>query len=148
MKKLFAVIAVIAILLCFSSCGNEKVEESSAPSETISNGIHFRTVSDLLSTIKHDPYNYIDKEIQVRGTLCKLESNTLLFDRQPTSNSSSNTGVAFRSEAKTSPNIEIIIPDEILYTVIEDGDYITVSGTVKITEEKIYLDNCTYTFNP
>ena len=161
MKKLFAIIVVIAILLCLSSCSNKNTEESSStnettesitPSETTSDGVHFESVSNLLSSIKYDPYNYIDKDIQVCGTLCKFESNTLLFDRPPTSSSGSNTGslsagVAFRSEAKTSPNIEIIIPDEILYTVIEDGDYITVSGTVKISDGKIYLDNCTYTFS-
>ena len=156
MKKLFATIAVITILLCLSSCSNKITEESNSPneitestypSETISDGVHFDSVSDLLFTIKHDPHNYIDKEIQVRGTLCKFESNTLLFDRPLTSNDKSNASVALRYEARTSPNIEIIIPDEILYTVIEDGDYITVSGTVKIADGKIYLDDCTYTFS-
>ena len=146
MKKLFAVIIAIAILVCFSSCTNKEAEETIDTGETISDGIHFGTVADLLSAIKHDPYNYIGKEIQVYGTLCKFDSDTLLFDRQPTSDSSKNTGVAFRYEAQNSPNIEIIIPDKVLYTVIEDGDYIAVSGTVKISDDKIYLDNCTYSF--
>ena len=59
MKKLFAVIAVIAILLCLSSCADKKVEETTTPSETISDGIHFGTVSDLLSAIKNVSRNFL-----------------------------------------------------------------------------------------
>ena len=151
MKKFFAVIAVIAILLCcLSSCSsNEGTVDSSIPSETVSDGVHFGTVSDLLTAIKHDPYNFIDKEIQVKGTLCKFESETLLFDYLNTS-VHPDGGIdryEFRSAARTNPNIGIIIPDEIMYTVVESGDYITASGTVKISDGKIYLDNCTYTLN-
>lgn len=148
MKKLFVVIAVIAILLCLSSCRNKKGEESSTPNETVSDGIHFGTVSDLLTAIKHDPYNFIDQDIQVKGTLCKFESETLLFDYRKTSvRPDGMDRYEFRTAARNTPNVCIIIPDEILYTVVESGDYITVSGTVKIADGKIYLDNCTYTLN-
>lgn len=141
MKKCFSILSVIAVLLCcLSSCSNEKNKESTT---------YFGTVSELLSAIKHDPYNYIDKDIQVQGTFCKFENdkNALLFDRSLTSDGDSSSGVAFRYEARRSPNIDIMISDDILYTVAEDGDYITVSGTVKISDGKIYLDNCTYTLN-
>lgn len=141
MKKCFSILSVIAVLLsCLSSCSNEKNKESTT---------YFGTVSELLSAIKHDPYNYIDKEIQVKGTFCKFESDksALLFDRSLTSDGDPSSGVSFRYEARRSPNIDIKISDDILYTVAEDGDYITVSGTVKISDGKIYLDNCTYTLN-
>lgn len=148
MKKLYVFIfVVIALLCCLSSCNNEKNEECSTPIETVSDGIHFGTVSDLLAAIKHDPYHYMDKEVEVQGTLCKFGSETLLFDRPLTSSSASSSGVAFRYEAENSPNIEITISDETWYTVAESGDYFTVSGTVKISDGKIHLDNCTYTFN-
>lgn len=136
MKKLFAVIAVIAILLCcLSSCSSNKKTED--------NSLYFETVSELLAAIKYDPYKYANKEIQVQGTLCKFESDkiTVLFDlSEPLT---ANNGVQLRYVARTSPNIDIVISDEILYTVAESGDYMTVCGIVKISDGEIYLDNCT-----
>ena len=148
MKKFFAVLSALALLLCcLSSCSNNQGSDpTNTPPTTVSDGVHFGTVSDLLSAIKHDPYHYIDKEIQVKGTLCKFESDNIavLFDLSEALDV--KDGVALRYAARKGPNIEITIPDEIMNTVIESGDYIAVTGAVKISDGEIYLDNCTYTF--
>ena len=146
MRKNFAILSVIAILLCcLSSCSNNKATESSStqPTTTVSDGVHFGTVSDLLTAIKHNPHNFVDKEIQVKGTFYKQESETILFDYLETSVKPNGLmdRYYFRQAANTNPSICIIIPDEILYTVAEDGDYMTVFGTVKISDGKIYLKN-------
>lgn len=148
-KYLFFFLSVAVLLCCLSSCkmvGDVVATEPSStqPPTTVTDGVHFEKVSDLLKAIKYDPYNYLDKEIQVRGTVCKFESETILFDYKDYSVTS---GVEFRSIALASVHISIVIPDDILYTVLDSGDYITVSGVVKISDGTIYLSNCTYIYN-
>ena len=136
MKKYLTILcALVVMLCCLSSCSSNKTVN------------HFETVSDLLSAIKHDPYNYIDKEVQVKGTLCKFEGDIITALVEVPDPLAVKNGVVFRYEAIKSPKINIIISDEIMYTVIESGDYITACGIVRISNGELYLDNCTYTFN-
>lgn len=136
MKKYLTILcALVVMLCCLSSCSSNKPVN------------HFETVSDLLSAIKHDPYNFIDKEVQVKGTLCKFEGDKTTVLVEVPDPLAVKDGVVFRYEAINSPKINITISDEIMHAVIESGDYITACGIVRISNGEVYLDNCTYTFN-
>ena len=102
----------------------------------------FSTVSELKNAIKKNPKHYNNKDITIQGTIMKVDSDTLLVDF-----SGSTLGAMERYEIKkdSSRYIAIVIPDDILSAVLETGDYIKLSGTVRISEGEIYLDNCEYT---
>ena len=163
MKKFFALILIIVfITLCMFSCKKSEYtsEEESSSVETqktaSTNPItgentyaSFNTVSELLQAIKYDPYKYVNQEIQVTGTLIKQEDNGIsaLVDISKTyTDISELDGYAGRYHYRKDPCIDITITDDILNTVADSGDYMTVYGTVRISSEKIYLDNCTYTY--
>ena len=102
----------------------------------------FNNVNDLLSAIKTNPYEYNNKEVQVEGTLAKCDAILALVDINEPLDS---RGVMLRSQLKNNPNINIKIPDDLLYTIANHNDYMQISGTVKIANGEIYLNNCTYT---
>ena len=112
------------------------------------NGYSFSTVANLLAAIKANPYKYANQEIQVKGTLCKCEGSgnvSSILALVDTAEPPPTFGVALRYEVEHSPNINIKITDDILYSVAEHNDYLQITGTVKISNGEIYLDNCTYT---
>ena len=158
MKELFIATLVIAlVMLCLSSCersettierGETTVEKSETTMED--NYYSFNTVADLLEAIKYDPYKYADKEIQVKGTFLKRERDNIsaLVDLSTTYTDDSDLsefliGYHYRND----PSIDVMITDDLLNTVAECWDYMTVSGIVRITNGNIYLDNCTYVYN-
>lgn len=130
-----------------TSTPEETTSTEETKSEALNNEFAFNTVADLRKAIKYDPYKYYDAEIQVKGTLCKSDGGEItalvdLTEPLPTD----RYGVEFRYEVRNNPNIDIVIADEVLYTVAENGDYMTVCGVVKIVNGEIYLDNCEYSF--
>ena len=158
MKRVFTLLIIIVTALCLFSC-EKSVSQSveTTPKAEIANPLpgedaynSFNTVSDLLQAIKHDPYKYANKEIKVKGTLIKQKDQGIsaLVDISVTyTDISVLDGFAGRYHYRNDPCIDITITDDILNTVAGSGDYMTVYGTVRISDEKIYLDNCTYTYD-
>ena len=148
MKKLFIVILVITFsMFCLSSC--EFYYKSYGEMETsidIATSINddgdpftFRSVDELKIAIKKEPKYYNDMQVTVNGTVIAYDDSVLLADL-------SGSGVGLMEEFYARQNsITIIITDDILYSVLETGDYIEVYGTVKISNGEFYLDNCRYT---
>lgn len=121
----------------------EKFNSSAVNDDTSS--YSFNAVDKLLNAIKMKPTEYNNVEVCVVGTMCKSESDniTALVDLEELPSASS--GVVFRYAVRNNPNVTVKIADDIMYTVLETGDYIKICGVVKITNGEIYLDNCTYT---
>ena len=124
-------------------------DESSAVYE-----YYFKSVRELLYAIKHEPDKYNNARIKVIGTIqTGLESTSYdvrLVDYAMTSDNIPTTdGVEgryqFREELdKSASKIEIVIKSEAQYAVAESGDYVKVYGTVKITRDRIFIDDCEY----
>lgn len=138
MKKFLSIIFCIGIILCLASCQNpngntENTEENSASNEST-------YVQDLNLEIKKNPKEYNGKQITIKGYALYYLSELYLSDLCA-------NGVADRYEISqnTKSKVEIVIADEVLLTVLETGDYIELTGTVTISDGKVYLDNCTYT---
>ena len=157
MKRFLAlVLTIIFAIPCLFSCEESvSLSKDTTQKEEISGSLAteepvvFKTVSDLLKAIKYDPYKYVNEKIQVKGTLIKQDDSGILalVDLSVTyTDTSVLDGYAGRYHYRNDPCIDIIITDDILKTVAESGDYMTVEGTVRISDEKIYLDNCTYTY--
>lgn len=146
LNKSFSVI--LCLLLCFGFCSCEIYYKSHSGTETsfyvsTSNKddgdlFTFESVDELKVAIKKEPKYYNDMQVTVKGTAIAYDS-VLLVDF-----SGSDFGAMERYEAKKN-SITIIITDDILYSVLETGDYIEVYGTVKISNGEFYLDNCRYT---
>ena len=47
-----------------------------------------------------------------------------------------------RLNAKKEASIKVILSNTVQSSVVESGDYVEITGIVKITDEGIYLDNC------
>lgn len=154
-----ACLFILCMILSASMCGcvtinidGQSKDETQAETDRITvkepettlqeNSYSFNTVADLLAAIKADPYKYANKEVQVKGTLAKCEDILALVDiSEPLS---SYYGVELRYQVKNNPSINIKITDDILYSVAEHNDHLQITGTVKISNGEIYLDNCTY----
>ena len=144
--KLMSVALCVTLAFSFCSCefyykSHGKMETSIDVSTSIYNDedpFAFGSVDELKNAIKKEPKYYNDMQVTVKGTAIAYDS-VLLVDF-----SGSDFGTMERYEAKKN-SITIIITDDILYSVLETGDYIEVYGTVKISNGEFYLDNCRYT---
>ena len=144
---MFLMIALcVALLFCVSCANNsgspDMTEITSAEQTDDGDPFTFSTVSELKNAIKKNPKYYNDEEITILGTAMTIDSEVLLVDF-----SGSSLGAMDRYEIRQDTNryITILIPDDVLLTVLETGDYIRLSGTVKISDGEIYLDDCEYT---
>ena len=129
----------IVFIFCLVSCqddGSANTEESSAYTEPVAS---FETVKDFKIAIKKNPTSYIDKRVLVKGYMDKLvlmNTFTRLSDVHTESDELKDPNI---------PIIEVFILDPTLRTVVEDGDYIEICGTVSVSDGEICLKDCTYT---
>ena len=168
--KMLLILSIVLILsLGLVSCNNDQPppEEEQTKAESWDEGIisadpegatydyFFDSVEDLLVAIKHHPEEYNNAKVKVVGTLQTGLSNTLYetrlvdFTAKSTNTPSSIDGVMdgynFRKVLDNSDGkIDIIISNDEQFAVAEDGDYVKVYGTVKITRDAIYIDGCEY----
>lgn len=135
MKRLLSIILCIVFVLGLASCQRDDTEESPASAETVGS---FDTVEDFKIAIKKNPTHYVDKQVSVKGYVDKLGSSTYtwLVDAHTEKNELTDDSIA---------RISVYITDDLLLTVVGDGDFIEISGTVTVSNGEIYLDNCTYT---
>lgn len=168
-KMLLFLSVVIILSLGLVSCNKDqppteevqpKVESwdvgiISADPEGATYDYFFDSVEDLLVAIKHHPEEYNNAKVKVVGTLETGVSDTLngtrLLDfiakstNTPSSNSSALDYFHFRQALNSSDGkIDIIISNDAQFAVAEDGDYVKVYGTVKITRNAIYIADCEY----
>jgi len=143
MKKLLSILLCVVFILSLASCQNDDVTESTESASVVINPIaSFNTVEDFKIAVKKNPTQYIDKQISVKGYANKNINlvtnevrNVWLYD-----------DLLLDSEKYDGRlRIEVFITDSTLRVVVEDGDYIKIYGTVKISGGEIHLDNCTYT---
>ena len=115
---------------------------------------YFESVEKLLYAIKHEPEKYNNARIKVIGTLQTGLESTLydmrLVDYTITSDYIPSTeGVEGRYQFrkvldKSASKIDIEITSDAQYAVAETGDYVKIYGKVRITRERIFIDDCAY----
>ena len=141
MKKRILSIALCAILsFSLFSCGEQdnNVGETETVNIDDNDPYTFDTVADLKSAIKKKPGQYENKQVSVEGSIVIKDNRVILSDAV------GDGGAMFRADALRSPNITIIMINNKTVTLLDDGDYVKIYGTVKISDAEIYLDNCDY----
>ena len=158
-NKLLALLMLLSMALCLGSCFDmeeprepEKIESwdeellKSDP-EDAEYEYAFDNVTDLLSAIKHEPDKYNNSKIKVVGTINKYYDSISLVDFVATSwtvpekyESDYNLNVQLDSR----DYISIIITNDAQYAVLEQADYVKVYGTVRLTRDAMYIDDCEY----
>lgn len=141
MKKRILCIALCVILIfSFSSCRKTDNKGTTETTETVDDNdpYTFNTVADLKSAIKKEPSLYEDNQVTVKGSISKMAGGIILTDAV------GDGGAMFSANARTSPNITIIVPDDKKVTLLDSGDRVEIIGTVKISDVEIYLDACDY----
>lgn len=141
MKKRILSIA-LCVILSFSLFSCIEQDNNVGETETVNiddnDPYTFDTVAELKSAIKKNPGEYENKQVTVEGSIVKNDNQVILSDAV------GDGGVMFRQNARKSPNITIIMIDDKKNTLLDDGDYVKIHGTVKISDVEIYLDNCDY----
>ena len=130
--KICCIALCIVTVFCFTSC--KKNTQNSLESTSIVK--EQNPIADLITAIKKNPDEYNNKEVTVKGTIDKESSGTTLYDWNGT------WGVMDRLNAKKEASIKVILSNTVQSSVVESGDYVEITGIVKITDEGIYLDNC------
>lgn len=140
MKKVLSLILCVVLGLSFSACDQTDTSATSVTTVAIDDGdpYTFESVAEAKAAIKKEPLRYENSQITVKGSIVHKENSAIL------SNLRGSYGAMFRVEALRAPKITIIMSDKKLVTLLEDGDYVKIIGTVKISHEEIYLDGCEY----
>lgn len=168
--KLLCFALSLSFILSATSCqqnnnGNdeESAEESvktetwddeliSSDPEDVEYEYFFDSVEALQYAIKREPEKYDGATIKVVGTIYKSSDETLLVDFTGTSENlpspESSPGQAFLTlytiKSTAEYRIDILISSNAQYVVSETGDYVKIYGTLKMTRDVIYIDDCEY----
>ncbi len=143
MKKIIVGL-ILCIVLSFSlfSCGNQNKDiVDDKPDTTITDNndpYTFDNIANLISAVKRDLDKYENMQVSVKGSILKKDDQIMLSDAR------GDGGVQYRANAMRSANITVIVSNDKKATILDDGDYIKISGSVKISDTGIYLDNCDY----
>lgn len=158
MKKLIALFALLTISICVCSCnkveprGPEKIESYSEElinydPEDITYEYYFNSVEELLIALKHNPDKYNNSKIKVIGTINKNFDKITLVDFKASSWTVPEKGESYYNlyvQLDSRDSITILITNDAQYSVVEIGDYVKVYGTVRLTRDAIYIDDCEY----
>lgn len=150
MKKLcstfLGIILATISLFPFTSC---KSYENTASNSESSSVEKYEPIKELLLAIKKNPTEYNNKEVTIKGTFLEENGETVLLDYHQKKAVDSDEitgsvrfGVEERHQARQKTKITVVLKKEVSSYVIDSWDYIEVTGTVKITEAGIYLDDC------
>ena len=135
---------VLCVILCFtlSACGGHgqknETEASNTPIININDPYAFDSIANLLTAIKKNLQQYENIQVSVKGYILEINEQLTLTDV------SGKGGAMNRYYAKKSANIKLFMLDHKTITVLDTGDYVRISGTVKISDTEIYLDSCDY----
>lgn len=158
MKRFTSFILVSALLICcftLCSCSKKDIQENitdlktEAPgeSDTDSNN-SFKTINDLIIAIQKNPSVYSSKKVIVEGTILKKDDYTAICDLSDVSDLSAAMAFdvaeysIYRNYKAENKCIDIKIYDDLTYAIVGSGDYVKLSGTVKVADGEVYLDNC------
>ena len=139
MKKLVSIVVCAVLIFCFASCQTENAiaeESDSVIAEPIAS---FDTIESFIILLKKNPKDFIGNQISIKGYMDKFVLNTIYTQLED---------VYTPSDELKDPNvarIKLFITDEVMLTVVGDGDYVEVCGTVEIVDGEICLKNCTCT---
>ena len=156
MKKILSI--VLCVVLCFSlfSCKEQGQEnEINTPDAQIINtdNVHeFDSIANFKSAVKKDAEKYENMQVSVKGVILKNNGKIVIIENKLTEeqlaaiNSGGEFNIRFNKEKiiEQSIHIAVIIPNDKKVAILDDGDYVKISGTVKISDTGIYLDNCDY----
>ncbi len=166
--KLFSLLICFALPFVLSSCGkdNTSAEETTqqesiveqystgvinADKEGIEYEYFFESVEELNLAMKKDPDKYNNATVKIIGTLGIKDNRCYIIDYTVTSTnvppkdtSSAMTRYEFDKVLYKHEKIEIIIANDAQYAVAEEGDFVKLYGTLKLTREAIYIDSCEY----
>lgn len=146
----------LGLLACAS---NEETEEEAIIVEKYSKEViaadpkgaeyehFFESVEVLSAAMKKAPDLYNNATIKVIGTIAKKDGKCLLVDYTITSSDVPNDlyeEFQLKKRIQNQKNIEIIIANDAQYAVAEDGDYVKLYGTLRLTRGAIYVDSCEY----
>lgn len=107
------------------------------------NATSFTAVTDLLSAIKRNAEFYNNREIVVVGTIYKSsgdEKETILINSSKKLDR--DLEIEARFQATHTDYINIIISNDLQYTVVGTNDLVKITGKVMIKSGEIYLNNC------
>jgi hypothetical protein len=138
--RMLVIIVSLVLCLCLFSCHADNVEDTAENDSNESATSHNDDVKNLLSDIKKDPSLYEDKQITVKGWVCKREDVIILADY----NAVDGAMLRYELEGGKLPRITICMSADKKAVLLDTGDYVNVTGTVKISENEIYLDDCDY----
>lgn len=138
MKRTLSILLCIVFLFCLASC--QPQDTNPTPPEE-SKDVH-SDVTDFKRNLKKNPHQYIDTQVTLKGTVIQYDTKIYLID---CADNEIGQGVSWRYEIKKNEYITAFIPDEVKLAVLEDGDYIEISGVLKMADGEFYLDNCDYT---
>lgn len=156
MKKILRI--VLCIVLCFVlfSCGeqNKKIETDASDIPVINkDNVHkFDSIANFKSAVKKDAEKYENMQVSVKGSILKNNGKIVIIENQLTEEqlTSINSGGEFSIRHSREKIIEqsihmvVIIPNDKKVAILDDGDYVEIYGTVKISNTGIYLDSCDY----
>lgn len=140
MKRLMVLCLVVITVVLLVGCGEtNNISNEASVNSLVDDGdpFTFEKVAELKSAIKKQPSQYEDKQVTVKGGIFEIQDYTALSNI-------CGSGVKFGLEALKQPYIKIVMSEEVKHSLLEEGDYVKIIGTVKITDDEIYLDNCTY----
>ena len=142
MKKILSILLILVLSMNLFACDKPDTNEiSETTATTVDNDPYtFGSVVKAKDAIKKDPTLYENKQITVDGTVIwKKESLTLSSYRCVGTFEGMQRYYAYKA-----PDIMIVMSDKKMNALLEDGDYVKIIGTVKISETEIYLDSCQY----
>lgn len=108
--------------------------------------LSFNSVAKLMEALKKDPSAYYNKKVKVLASVYKSENSkndgtvTILdmSDELLYTNDRVSLMVALYS------SIEAHISNDMPYAVLATGDYVELYGTIKTSNDELYLDDCQY----
>lgn len=103
---------------------------------------HFLTVDDLISAVSNDVSKYKNIRVAVIGTYANFADTPYLFDQNNNSFSYSISNLYDISKG-VYPSVILSFVNSANLT-LTNGDYIKISGTIKIIDGDISLASCTY----
>jgi hypothetical protein len=147
MKKIVCMVACVGLILGFAFYlvyYYANIEESATTETTTSASAEpiasFDTVESFRLAMKKNPKQYIENRISIKGYMDKLTLGNYNYTWLEDVHTPSDELVDPKA-----PRIELFITDEVVLTVVGDGDYVEVCGTVEIEEGEVCLKNCTCT---
>jgi hypothetical protein len=126
---------------CLSSCETDTPNPNDV-SNSNTTGVSYGTyIKDLKLAIKKNPTEYIHNRITLKGMIAHQNGETFILDYHNTTTNSLQ-GHFLGSGLLDKSAFKIVLKNTLENSLLESWDYVELSGTIAISNGKIYLDNC------